>query len=67
MLTSKEISTISLPALDNAAHYMFISSMKDLFMSNETICKKCKKYVDALCVCVETENSNLKVSTRSAL
>lgn len=65
MLTSKEISSISLPALDNAAHYMFISSMKDLFMSNEAICTKCKKYVDALCVCTETENTNLKVSTRS--
>ena len=60
-----QIQTISLHAMNNAAHFLFVSNMVTRAESDTVVMEKCAAQVAALKAAVETEDENLQISSKS--
>ena len=61
----KEISSISLTSMANAAHFLFMSNMVDRAEKDSAVAETCAAQVTALRTAVTTEDENLQVSAKS--
>ena len=58
----KEIQTLPLTSMNNAAHFLFVSNMAERAEKDKTVAEKCKAQVAALRAAVKAEDENLQVS-----
>ena len=61
----KEIQSIFLGNLNNAAHFMFVSNMAERAEKDSAVSEKCKAQVAALREAVTAEDENLQISAKS--
>ncbi|MDE6350165.1 MAG: hypothetical protein K2K67_04085 [Treponemataceae bacterium] len=61
----KEIQTLYLGGMNNAAHFLFVSNMADRAEKDATVAEKCKAQVAALRAAVTAEDENLQISAKS--
>ncbi len=61
----KEIQSLPLTSMNNAAHFLFVSNMADRAEKDTTVSEKCKVQVDALRAAVKAEDENLQISAKS--
>lgn len=61
----KEIQTLPLTSLNNAAHFLFVSNMAERAEKDKTVAEKCKAQVAALRSAVTAEDESLKISAKS--
>ncbi|MDE6719596.1 MAG: hypothetical protein K2J68_07060 [Treponemataceae bacterium] len=61
----REIQSIFLGNMNNAAHFMFVSNVVDRAEKDTAVAEKCKAQVAALREAVTAEDENLKISTKS--
>ncbi len=61
----KEITSLPLTSMNNAAHFMFVSNMADRAEKDKAVAEKCKAQVVALREAVTAEDESLKISTKS--
>ena len=61
----KEIQTLPLTSMNNAAHFLFVSNMAERAEKDKTVAEKCKAQVAALRSAVTAEDENLKISAKS--
>lgn len=61
----KEIQTVALTHMANAAHFMFVSNMAERAEKDAAVAEKCAAQVAALREAVRTEDENLKISAKS--
>ena len=63
--TMKEIQTLPLTSMNNAAHFLFVSNMAERAEKDSAVSEKCKAQVAALRSAVTAEDENLKISAKS--
>ena len=61
----KEIQTVYVGGMNNAAHFMFVSNMVERAEKDAAVSEKCKAQVAALRTAVQAEDENLQVSAKS--
>ena len=61
----KEIQSIALVNMNNAAHFMFVSNMAGRAEQDATVAEKCAVQVQALRAAVTAEDENLQISAKS--
>ena len=61
----KEIGSISLVNMNNAAHFLFVSNMAERAEKDATVAEKCAAQVAALRAAVTAEDDNLQLSAKS--
>ncbi|MDE6774274.1 MAG: hypothetical protein K2J14_06575 [Treponemataceae bacterium] len=61
----KEIQSLPLTSMNNAAHFLFVSNMADRAEKDTTVAEKCAAQVKALRAAVTAEDENLQVSAKS--
>ena len=61
----KEIGSISLVNMNNAAHFLFVSNMADRAEKDSAVAEKCAEQVAALRAAVTAEDDNLQLSAKS--
>ena len=61
----KEIQTVALTHMANAAHFLFVSNMAERAEKDAAVAEKCAAQVKALREAVTAEDGNLKISTKS--
>ena len=61
----KEIQTVALTHMANAAHFLFVSNMAERAEKDAAVAEKCKAQVDALRAAVTAEDENLTISAKS--
>ena len=61
----KEIGSISLVNMNNAAHFLFVSNMADRAEKDSAVAEKCAEQVKALREAVTAEDENLQLSAKS--
>ena len=61
----KEIGSISLVNMNNAAHFLFVSNMADRAEKDSAVAEKCAEQVKALRAAVTAEDDNLQLSAKS--
>ena len=61
----KEIQTLPLTSMNNAAHFLFVSNMAERAEKDKTVAEKCKAQVVALRSAVTAEDENLQISAKS--
>ncbi len=61
----KEIQSIALVNMNNAAHFMFVSNMADRAEKDKAVAEKCAAQVKALREAVTAEDENLQISAKS--
>ncbi|MDE7292208.1 MAG: hypothetical protein K2N58_09200 [Treponemataceae bacterium] len=61
----KEIQSIALVNINNAAHFMFVSNMAERAEKDKTVAEKCAAQVKALREAVKAEDENLQISAKS--
>ena len=61
----REIQSIFLGNMNNAAHFMFVSNMAERAEKDSAVSEKCKAQVDALREAVTAEDENLQISAKS--
>lgn len=61
----KEIQTVALTHMANAAHFMFVSNMAERAEKDAAVAEKCAAQVAALREAVKAEDENLQVSAKS--
>ena len=61
----KEIQTVALTHMANAAHFLFVSNMAERAEKDSAVSEKCKAQVAALRSAVQSEDENLKISAKS--
>ena len=61
----KEIQTVYVGGMNNAAHFMFVSNMAGRAEKDAAVSEKCKAQVAALRAAVTTEDESLQVSAKS--
>ncbi|MDE6067461.1 MAG: hypothetical protein K2F89_00715 [Treponemataceae bacterium] len=61
----KEIQSIFLGNMNNAAHFMFVSNMAERAEKDSAVSEKCKAQVAALREAVTAEDENLQISAKS--
>ena len=63
----KEIGSISLVNMNNAAHFLFVSNMADRAEKDSAVAEKCAEQVAALRAAVTAEDDNLQLSAKSLI
>ena len=63
----KEIGSIFLGNMNNAAHFLFVSNMAERAEKDAAVAEKCAAQVKALREAVKAEDGNLQVSAKSLL
>ena len=63
----KEIQTIPLTSMTNAAHFLFVANMAERAEKDTAVAEKCAEQVKALRSAVKAEDENLQLSTKSLL
>ncbi|MDE7140778.1 MAG: hypothetical protein K2O09_08545 [Treponemataceae bacterium] len=61
----KEIQTVYVGGMNNAAHFMFVSNMAARAEKDAAVSEKCKAQVAALRAAVTAEDENLQISAKS--
>ena len=61
----KEIQSIALVNINNAAHFTFVSNMADRAEKDAAVAEKCAEQVKAFRAAVTAEDENLKISAKS--
>ena len=61
----KEIQTLPLTSMNNAAHFLFVSNMAERAEKDAAVAEKCAAQVAALRSAVTAEDENLQVSAKS--
>ncbi|MDE6350765.1 MAG: hypothetical protein K2K67_07160 [Treponemataceae bacterium] len=61
----KEIQTVYVGGMNNAAHFMFVSNMADRAEKDAAVAEKCAAQVAALRTAVTAEDESLQVSAKS--
>ena len=61
----REIQSIFLGGMNNAAHFMFVSNMAGRAEKDAAVAEKCKAQVAALRAAVTAEDENLQISAKS--
>ena len=61
----KEIQTLPLKSMNNAAHFMFVSNIADRAEKDAAVAEKCKAQVAALRSAITAEDENLQISAKS--
>lgn len=61
----KEIQSIFLGNMNNAAHFLFVSNMAERAEKDTAVAEKCTAQVTALRAAVTAEDENLKISAKS--
>ncbi len=61
----KEIQTVYVGGMNNAAHFMFVSNMAERAEKDAAVAEKCKAQVKALRDAVTAEDENLQISAKS--
>ena len=61
----KEIQSIALVNINNAAHFTFVSNMAERAEKDSTVSEKCAAQVKAFRAAVQAEDENLKISAKS--
>ena len=61
----KEIQSIALVNMNNAAHFMFVSNMAGRAEQDAAVAEKCAAQVQALRAAVTAEDENLQISAKS--
>ena len=61
----KEIQSIALVNINNAAHFTFVSNMAERAEKDATVSEKCAAQVKAFRAAVTAEDENLKISAKS--
>ena len=61
----KEIQSLPLTSMNNAAHFLFVSNMAERSEKDKTVAEKCKAQVAALRAAVTAEDENLQISAKS--
>ena len=61
----KEIQSIALVNINNAAHFTFVSNMAGRAEKDATVSEKCAAQVKAFRAAVTAEDENLKISAKS--
>ncbi|MDE6068512.1 MAG: hypothetical protein K2F89_06130, partial [Treponemataceae bacterium] len=61
----KEIQTLPLTSMNNAAHFLFVSNMAGRAEKDSAVAEKCKAQVAALRAAVTAEDENLQISAKS--
>ncbi|MDE7390856.1 MAG: hypothetical protein K2M90_00105, partial [Treponemataceae bacterium] len=61
----KEIQSLPLTSMNNAAHFLFVSNMAERSKKDKTVAEKCKAQVAALRAAVTAEDENLQISAKS--
>ena len=61
----KEIQTVPLTHMNNAAHFMFVSNMAERAEKDATVAEKCVAQVKTLRDAVTAEDDSLKISAKS--
>ena len=61
----KEIQSIFLGNMNNAAHFLFVSNMAERAEKDSAVSEKCKAQVFALRAAVAAEDENLQISAKS--
>ena len=61
----REIQSIFLGNMNNAAHFLFVSNMAERAEKDSAVSEKCKAQVAALREAVTAEDENLKISAKS--
>ena len=61
----REIQSIFLGNMNNAAHFMFVSNMAGRAEKDAAVAEKCKAQVAALRSAVTAEDENLQISAKS--
>lgn len=60
-----QIQTISLPSMNNAAHFLFVSNVADKAEKDVSVAEKCAAQVKALRAAVSAEDESLQLSAKS--
>ena len=63
----KEIQTIPLTSMNNAAHFLFVSNVAGRAEKDAAVSEKCAAQVTALRAAVTAEDENLQLSTKSLI
>ena len=63
----KEIRTIPLTSMNNAAHFLFVSNMAERAEKDAAVSEKCAAQVKALRAAVTAEDESLKISAKSLI
>ena len=63
----KEIGSISLVNMNNAAHFLFVSNMADRAEKDSAVAEKCAAQVKSLREAVTAEDENLQLSAKSLI
>ena len=63
----KEIQTVYLGGMNNAAHFMFVSNVAERAEKDTAVAEKCAAQVAALRAAVTAEDENLQLSTKSLI
>ena len=61
----KEIQTVYVGGMNNAAHFMFVSNMAERAENDPAVSEKCAAQVKALRAAVQAEDENLQTSAKS--
>ena len=61
----KEIQSVYLSGMNNAAHFMFVSNIADRAEKDAAVAEKCAAQVAALREAVKAEDENLQISAKS--
>ncbi|MDE6736968.1 MAG: hypothetical protein K2J50_05650 [Treponemataceae bacterium] len=61
----KEIQTVYVGGMNNAAHFLFVSNVADRAEKDAAVSEKCKAQVAALRAAVTAEDENLQISAKS--
>ncbi|MDE7292043.1 MAG: hypothetical protein K2N58_08355 [Treponemataceae bacterium] len=61
----KEIQSVYLSGMNNAAHFMFVSNMAERAEKDAAVSEKCAAQVKALRAAVTAEDENLQISAKS--
>ncbi|MDE7226871.1 MAG: hypothetical protein K2N31_00930 [Treponemataceae bacterium] len=61
----KEIQSLPLTSMNNAAHFLFVSNMADRAEKDSAVAEKCRAQVEALRAAVTAEDENLQISAKS--
>ena len=61
----KEIQTVYVSGMNNAAHFLFVSNMAERAEKDAAVSEKCKAQVAALRAAVTAEDKNLQISAKS--
>ena len=61
----KEIQTLPLTSMNNAAHFLFVSNMAERAEKDAVVSEKCAAQVRALRAAVTAEDENLQISAKS--